>query len=791
MTKLGIGSSPRRLEDQRLVTGAGIFGDDFTLPGQAFAVIARSPHAHAILQSIDTTKAKELPGVLAILTGADYLADGMKPLVHSPFTVSPPDITLANSDGKPVFVAPHYPLALDRVRFVGEGVALVVAETLAAARWAAELVEVEYQALAASSEGVDAADAGAVRIWPDMDSNVALDAEVGDSHAAEDAFRQAAHVVRIETRIPRVTGVPMEPRTALAVHDPDSGKITLYAGGGGILRPRMDLAHMLGVEPSKIRVVAKDVGGNFGTRNNTYPEFALVAWAARRLGRPVKWTGDRTEAFLSDYHGRDLAVSAELALDSSGKFLGLRASNLGNLGAHAISFIPLTKGTELMSSIYHVPVVSVRARAVYSNSSPTVAYRSAGRPEVMFVIERLIDRAAQTCGFDRLALRRMNFIPSDALPYVNPFGMTYDSGHYEKVFNDAVTLADWSGFETRRAASRAKGLHRGIGTGCYIESASGAPHERAIVMVQPDKTISMTIGTLSSGQGHETSFAQLLTEWLGVAREAVNLITGDSDLVTTGAGSHSGRSMRHAATTVRRATDEIIAKGCRIAAHLLGADMAQVTFADGTFRLGGSNRSVDLFEVAAAAVLDANLPEELRGLLQATGEVESRVSSFPYGCHVAEVEIDTETGQVTLARYTAIDDVGRAVNPMIVEGQTHGGIAQGFGEALMERCIYDSNGQLLTASFMDYAMPRAADLPMFLTAISEVPSTTHPLGLRGGGEGGITPALGVIANAIVDALREFGVTHVELPATPARIWRAIQASSSSADLQSCSGEFPH
>ena len=566
----------------------------------------------------------------------------------------------------------------------------------------------------------------------------------------------------------------MEPRTALAVHEPDSGKITLYAGGGGTLRPQMDLSHMLGVDPAKIRVVAKDVGGNFGTRNNSYPEFLLVAWAARRLGRPVKWTGDRTEAFLSDYHGRDLAVSAELALDSSGKFLALRASNLSNIGAYAISFIPLTKGTELMSSIYHVPVVSVRARAVYSNSSPTVAYRSAGRPEVMFVIERLIDRAAQTCGFDRLALRRMNFIPPDALPYVNPFGMTYDSGLYEKVFNDAVVLADWSGFETRRAASRAKGLHRGIGTGCYIESASGAPHERALVKVLPDKTISMTIGTLSSGQGHETSFVQLLSEWLGVAPEAVTLITGDSDLVGAGAGSHSGRSMRHAATTARRATNEIIAKGCRIAAHVLRADATHIAFADGTFRLSGSNRSVDLFEVAAAAVGDATLPEELRGLLQATGEVESRVSSFPYGCHVAEVEIDAETGQITLARYTAIDDVGRAVNPMIVEGQTHGGIAQGFGEALMERCIYDSNGQLLTASFMDYAMPRAADLPMFQTAISEVPSTTHPLGLRGGGEGGITPALGVIANAIVDGLREFGVTHVELPATPARIWRAIQ-----------------
>ena len=775
MTNPGIGSSPRRREDHRLITGAGTFGDDFTLPGQTYAAIARSPHAHAILRRVDTTKADALPGVLAVLTAADYLADDLKPLIHSPFTISPPDITLRNRDGKAVFIAPHYPLARDRVRFVGEGVALVVAETLATARAAAELVEVEYEVLAASAEAVNAVEPGAVCIWPEMDCNVALDAEVGDAAATDEAFRRASHVVGVETKVARVTGVTMEVRTALALCEADSGKITLYAGGGGVVRPKMDLAHMLGLDPAMIRVVAKDVGGNFGTRNNSYPEFALVAWAARRLGRPVKWTGDRTESFLSDYHGRDLTVSAELALDSSGKFLALRASNISNIGAYAISFVPLTKGTELMSSIYHLPTVSVRARAVYSNSSPTTPYRSAGRPEVMFVIERLIDRAAQTCGFDRLALRRMNLIPSHALPYVNPFGMTYDSGHYAKVFNDAIALADWSGFESRRAVSMAKGLQRGIGTGCYIESASGAPRERATVKISPDNAVTVTIGTLSAGQGHETSFVQLLSEWLGVAPEAVTLVTGDTDLLTAGGGgSHSGRSMRHAATTIRQASNDIVAKGTRIAACLLESEAADIAFADGRFRLIGSNQSVDLFEVAAAAASNRDLPEELRGSLQATGDVDSRVSSFPYGCHVAEVEIDIDTGAVRLARYTAIDDVGCAVNPMIVEGQTHGAIAQGVGEALMERCVYDSAGQLLTASFMDYAMPRATDLPMFETAISEVPSATHPLGLRGGGEGGITPALGVIANAIVDALREFGVTHVDLPATPDRIWRSIQ-----------------
>jgi len=452
----------------------------------------------------------------------------------------------------------------------------------------------------------------------------------------------------------------------------------------------------------------------------------------------------------------------------------VRANNLSNLGAHAAAFVSLQKGMGLVSGVYDIPYAYVHGRGAVTNTVPTTPYRSAGRPEVMFVIERLIDRAAQTCGFDRLALRRMNFIAPQALPYVNPFGMNYDSGLYEKVFNDAIALADWSGFEARRAASMAKGLRRGIGIGCYIESASGAPHERATIEISSENAVTVTIGTLSAGQGHETSFVQLVSEWLGVAPEAVTLLTGDTDLVSVGGGSHSGRSMRHAATTIRRATDQIVARGCRIAAFLLGADAADIAFADGTFRLMGSNRTVDLFEVASAAAFESDLPEELRGSLQATGDVDSRISSFPYGCHVAEVEIDVDTGQVRLARYNAIDDVGCAVNPMIVEGQTHGGIAQGVGEALMEHCIYDPTGQLLTASLMDYAMPRATDLPMFETAISEVPSTTHPLGLRGGGEGGITPALGAIANAIVDGLREFGVTHVDLPATPERIWRAIQ-----------------
>jgi carbon-monoxide dehydrogenase large subunit len=770
----GIGQRVTRVEDLRLLTGAGSYSDDVNLPGQAYAVIVRSPHAHACIGAIDRGAALAVPGVLAVLTGADLKQDGIKPFPHAPAAMSPPDIKLVNADGSAIHVTRHFPLAIEHARFVGEAVAMVLAETVAAAKDGAEQLQVDYDVLPAVTVGVAAAEPGAPLLWDEMASNVTIDAQVGDAAATEAAFARAAHVARFTTWVQRVTGVPMEPRAALGQFA--DGRYTLHAGGGGVVRPKRDLAEMLGVPEDSVRVIAREVGGNFGTRNSSYPEFVLVAWAARRLGRPVKWTAERGEAFLSDYQGRDLAVEAELALDLDGNFLALRASNLSNLGAYSLSFVPLTKGTELMSSLYRIPAAHARARAVFSNTSPTTAYRSAGRPEVMFVMERLIDLAARAHGFDRVALRRRNVVPRAAMPYANPLGMTYDSGAFDEVLEQALALGDWEGFPARRAAAAARGRQRGIGVGAYIESASGAPHERARVTVQPAGTIEVVIGTLSSGQGHETSFAQLITEWLGVAGACVRLITGDTDLVAVGGGSHSGRSMRHAGTTLHKASGEIVAKGMRIAAHLLEAAEADIRFADGRFTVAGTDRAVDLFAVAAAAHQRVDLPADLRGPLAATADVESRVSSFPHGWHVAEVEVDPETGRVELMRYATVDDVGRAVNPLIVDGQTHGGIAQGAGQALLEQCFYDpASGQLLSASFLDYAMPRADDLPFFATAISEVPSTTHPLGFRGGGEGGITPSLGVIVNAIVDALAELGVDHVEMPATPERVWRAIQA----------------
>ncbi|MGA7260278.1 MAG: xanthine dehydrogenase family protein molybdopterin-binding subunit [Stellaceae bacterium] len=770
-----IGEPVRRLEDARLLTGRGCYSDDFNLAGQVYAVVVRSPHAHARITAIQTAQAQAMPGVLAVLTGAEYVADGLGPMTYSPAARHPPDIRLENLDRIPASASRQYPLALERTRFVGEAVAFVVAETLASAKDAAEAVRVLYVPLASVTNSAAAAFEDAPSLLDESGPNLLLDAGVGDHEGTERGFAAAVHIARLSTWVQRVTGVPMEPRAALAEFDPASGRITLYAGGGSIGRPRQDVSAMLGLPKDKVRVVARDVGGNFGTRNSSYPEFTLVAWAARRLGRPVKWTGERQEAFLSDHQARDLNVEAELALDAEGNFIALRAANLSNLGAYAASFVPLTKGTELMSSLYRIPAARVQARAVLSNTPPTSPYRSAGRPEVMFVIERLIDRAARANGFDRVALRRKNLIPAASLPYANPFGMTYDSGEYHAVLDRALARADWDGFAARRAEAEVRGRRRGIGIGAYVESQSGAPQERAEVTVHPKGIVEMIVGTLSSGQGHETSFAQLLGEWLGVPPDCVRLVTGDTDRVKIGAGSHSGRSLRLASITAHQASGDIIERGRRIASHRLEAAEADIDFADGHFIVAGTDRSLDLFAVAAAAQDDVSLPEELRGPLAGIGEVTSQVASFPHGFHVCEVEIDPETGAVEIVRYAAVDDVGRAVNPLILHGQTHGGIAQGAGQALFEQCVYDAeSGQLLSGSFTDYAMPRAADLPFFATAISEVPSTTHPLGFRGGGEGGITPALGVIVNAIVDALADLDVTHLEMPVTPERVWRAIR-----------------
>ncbi len=770
-----IGEAVVRKEDARLVTGAGCFSDDVNLPGQAYAVFLRSPHAHAKLGRIDIAPALNVPGVIAVLTGADQLADGMKPIPHRPFSPHPADIPLENTDGTPMFTAPHYPLAVGKVRHVGEAVAMVIASSVAAAKDGAEAIEVEFELLPAIADTAAAAGSDVPRLFDEARSNVCLDAQTGDRERTEAEFARAAHVVGFRTWIPRVTGVPLEPRAAVGEYDPSTGSYTLHAGTSGAWRTKMDLVIMLGVPEDRIRVISRDVGGHFGTRGMLYGEFALVIWAARRVGRPVKWTCERQEAFATDYQGRDLVVEAELALDAGGNFLAMRGSNISNAGGHTTNFSPLRKGVEIMSTIYRMPAAHFRARGVVTNTAPTRPYRSSGRPEVIYVMERLIDLAARQCGFDRVALRRRNLVTAAEMPYTNPFGMVYGDGAYHKVMEKALALGDWDGFPARRSEAKARGKCRGIGVANYVDTASGVPRERAELTVHGDGSVDVIIGTVSTGQGHETSFAQLVTEWLGVPLEQVRILAGDTAFVKFGGGTHSGRGLRLASIVIWSASQQIIDKGRRIAAHLLECEPEAVEFRDGVFRRTASGRSVGLAEVARAAAELPTLPDDLHGPLAAVGDETVSVAEFPYGCQVVEVEIDPDLGTLEIVRYTAVDDVGRAVNPGIIHGQVHGGIVQGVGQAVFERCHYDAqSGQLLSGSFMDYAMPRAADFPFFATEYVEIPSATHPLGMRPAGEGGTAPALGVMINAIADALAEFGVKHVEMPATPERIWKAIR-----------------
>jgi carbon-monoxide dehydrogenase large subunit len=778
MSKARIGDAVRRKEDSRLIIGGGSYADDIDFRGAAYAVFARSPHAHAHIRAIDVTRAQKAPGVLAVLTGADIARAGLKPIPHAiGSSHMGSDVPLRNRDGSERLATEQPLLPVDRARFAGEGIAMVVADTLAAAKDAAELVDITWEPIPAVTLAAEAIEPSAPQIWDHVPHNVALDAEIGDASATDAAFAKAAHRVRLQTRVQRVTGVHLEPRASLASYDPQTQRYTIHVIHGlGVVQVRLELATILGVAPEQVRVVSpRDVGGNFGTRNATHPEFALAAYAARMIGRPVKHVADRSEAFLSDYQARDLTVEAELALDVRGRILAMRSSNLSNIGAHAASFVPLNKGVQLMTSLYAVPVAHYRARAALTNTPSTIPYRSAGRPEAMYVIERLLDLAARECGFDRVELRRRNMIPAKALPWRNPVGITYDSGDYAGVMQRALDMADWAGFPARRKVARKRGKLAGIGVANYIEATSGVPRERADLMVLPDGRVDLVIGTQATGQGHETAFSQLVADWLGVPFSSVTVRAGDTDVVKAGGGSHSGRSIRFGSIVIRAAADDIIQKGREVAALLLQAPPDKVRFSQGRFVIEGTERALDLFEVAAAAAKGSDLPDNLRGPLSGSCDRVTPGLCFPYGTCVCEVEVDRDTGQVAIVRYTSIDDVGRAVNPMILHGQTHGGIAQGVGQALMEECWYDrDSGQMLSASLMDYALLRATDLPSFATDLSEVPASSHPLGFRSGGEGGTTPALGVVINAIVDALWHLGVRHIEMPATQHKVWQAIQ-----------------
>jgi carbon-monoxide dehydrogenase large subunit len=753
-----IGRPLKRKEDARLLRGQGRFTDDFSLPGQVYAAMVRSPHPHARIVAIDGDTARRQAGVLGVFTGADLAADGLGAIPHSPVPANRYDLKLHGPGGGPIFFGPHVLLPADRARHVGEAVAMVVAETAADAEAAAEAVSVTWEPLPFVTDTAAAAAGGAPAVWDEAPTNVCVDCAFGSEPAEVDAaFARAAHVIRQEFHVGRVTGLPIEPRAALGAFDPATGRYLLHAGSGGAFRQRREIAEVLGLPPERLRVLSLDVGGNFGTKNRVYVEYGLVLWAARRLGPPVKYTATRLETLVSDYQGRDLVTRVALALDADGRFLALTADNISNAGARAVSFSPLGKGSALVTGSYDIPLARVRARAVFTNTVPTQAYRSSGRPEVTYAIERLADLAAARLGIDRIELRRRNLVPESRMPHTNPFGMRYDSGQYAENMDRALKLADVDGFAARREASRARGRLRGLGVANYVESSVGAPREQARMTVRPEGVVDVVVGTQPAGQGHETSFAQVAAERLELDVDAIRILLGDTDLLQAGGGTHSGRSMRMAGAVIALACDDLIAEGRRRAAHELEASEDDVRYTRGRFTVAGTDRGVGLFE--------------LPGGLAVTRDNEMHQPVFPNGCHVCEVEVDPETGRTDLVRYTAVDDVGRAVNPLIVHGQTHGGIAQGVGQAMWEACVVDDTGQTLTGSLMDYALPRAGDLPSFVTELNEVPSPTNALGIKAGGEGGTTPAPAVVASALADALGSDGVTHIRLPATPETLWR--------------------
>lgn len=752
------------------MTGRGEYADDFAPEGCCHAAIVRSPHAHAHLRGIDAAAAMALPGVLVVLDGRAAAEDDLRPIPHNPDWKGPPDASLSLPEGFEVYLSDNYPLALDRVRFVGESVAVVVAESAAIAADAADLVEVDYEPIEAVVEARDAMARDAPRLWPDCPENLALTCQVGNREESDRAFALATHVVRFEGRVQRVIGNPMEPRAVIGEYDAARRHYTLRtASGRGAVQTRERLATVLGVPLENCRAVFGDMGGNFGTRNAFFPEYALIPWAARRVGRPVKYVASRQECFLSDYHARDLVSEAELALDAEGNFLALRGTNIVNLGAHTVYFWPLRKGLSMMQGVYRIPAVHFQGHAVLTNSMSTAVYRSAGRPEAIYMIERLIDLAAAECGFDRIELRRRNLIAPDQMPFTTAVGVTYDSGEYQRSMDRALEMIDWAGFSARRAEAAGRGRRRGIAVSNYIEVTSGIPRERAELIVRPDsRRLELVLGTMSSGQSHETTFPQVVGDWLGMPFEAIDYVCNDTERVSVGGGSHSGRSMRLASIAISEAVEDLLSRARPVAARLLQVGEEEISYAEGAFH-GAGGGTVDLWRVAS------EMAEPLEGI----GDITNRAGGYPYGTHACEVEVDPETGVFEIVAWIGVDDVGMAINPMVLHGQAHGAIAQGIGQAWMEAIRHDPvSGQLLSGSFLDYAMPRASDLPSFKTEIMEVPASSHPHGIRPGGEGGTTPALGLLVNAVVDALSGFGVRDLAMPLTQERVWRAIDGARS-------------
>jgi aerobic carbon-monoxide dehydrogenase large subunit len=768
MASVGIGSSVRRVEDRRFLIGAGRYVQDIVLPRQAHGALVLSPHAHARIAAIDVSAASSAPGVLCVLTGKDVAEDGLGGL--APFTL-PED-----AGGPKAYRTSWMPLAGDTVRCVGDRVAFVVAETEAEARDAAELVRVRYEPLPAVADVALAAAPGAPLVWSDCPGNVCFALTSGSKDTAGAAFAKAAHVVRLRLRSQRLSANPMEPRGAIGEYREGEDAYTLYTTSQNPHGVRQMLAaSVLHVAETGLRVISPDVGGGFGMKANAYPEDALVLWAARRIGRPVKWIASRSESLSGDNHGRDCVAEAAMALDAEGRIVGLTVETVHAIGAYLQSAAasPVMTAVRMMPSVYDVGALYQSSKAVFTNASPMGVYRGAGRPEANYVVERLLDRAAAAMGTDPVALRRRNILPASALPHRTATGSVYDSGDFPRVMEMCLALGDWPGFSPRRARSEAMGLKRGRAVGCYIERG-GVTNDRMGLRFDPGGAVTILAGTHSHGQGHATTYAQMVAEWLGVPFEGIRFLQGDTDAVPFGRGTYAARSSLLGGCALKLAADAVIDKARSLAAFLMEAAPDDVQFAEGRFTIAGTDRSLSMVEVAKASFRPGGVPPKFLAL-EGSGTWAADPPNYPNGCHFAEIEVDPETGRVDLARYAVVDDVGRVINPMICEGQVHGALAQGIGQALYEEVVYDRAGQLVSGSFADYAMPRADDLPSFKVAFHEEWATTNPLGVKGVGETAVVAAPATIINAILDALRPLGVDDLDTPATPERVWRAILA----------------
>jgi carbon-monoxide dehydrogenase large subunit len=779
----GIGASVRRKEDLRFISGRGHYTDDINRPNQLYAYIRRSDRPHAKIVSIDTKEAKASPGVVAVFTGADMASIGGLPCgwqIHS-------------KDGSPMAEPKHPVLAEGKVRHVGDPIAVVIAETKQEAKDAAERLAIDLEDLPAVATVSDAVKPGAPLVHDGAADNQCYDWHIGDKAAVDAAFAKAAKVVSLDLTNNRLIPNAMEPRAAVGDFDPSTGDYTLYTTSQNphVIRLLMG-AFVLQIPEHKLRVVAPDVGGGFGSKIYHYAEEAIVTWAAGQVKRPVKWTAERTESFMSDAHGRDHVSTAEMALDAQGDFLGLRVKTLCNMGAYLSTFAPAVPTylyATLLAGVYKTPVIYAEVKAVFTNTVPVDAYRGAGRPEATFLLERLVDVISHDTGHDRIEIRRRNFIPKDAFPYQTPVALQYDSGDYFTTLDAALKHADYAGFPVRRDAAKARGKLRGIGISTYLEACGIAPskvvgslgaraglYEVANVRVHPTGSVSVFTGTHSHGQGHETTLAQLVSDQLGVPVAQVEIVHGDTAKIPFGMGTYGSRSLAVGGSAMVKAMDKIITKGKKIAAHLMEASVEDIEFKDGKFTVSGTDKSKSLGEIALTAYVPHNYPiEELEPGLDETAFYDPKNFTFPGGCHVCEVEIDRDTGVTTVVNFVAVDDVGRVVNPMIVEGQVQGGVAQGIGQALLENAAYDASGQLLSGSFMDYTMPRADDVPNITVGTESTMCTHNPLGVKGCGEVGAIGSPPAVINAVVDALKEYGVRHIDMPASPPKIWSIIQA----------------